>query len=117
MRRYEYPTRKLCLLSWTKSIFTQLIAIDPDDFSLTFSYPPGKLQVSSDQKPDKVISNVVSVTALENLLCKEDGRAPSKLPNGNAFKTFRIRRNEQDIGSLFDVRTEFHVKYLSPKTD
>lgn len=95
----------------------QLIAIDPDDFSLTFSYPPGKLQVSTDNKPDKVISGVVSAGALETLLCKEDGRAPSKLPNGNAFKTFRIRRNDQDIGSLFDVRMEFYAKYISPKAD
>ncbi|KAI5849589.1 Asx homology domain-containing protein [Morchella snyderi] len=93
----------------------KLIAIDPEDFSLTFSYPPGRLQVSIDGKPDKIISGVVSITALETLLCREDGRPPAKLPNGNAFKTFRIKRNEQDIGSLFDVRMEFHSKYLSPQ--
>lgn len=57
------------------------------------------------------------MTAFENLLCREDGRIKGKLPNGNAFKTFRIKRNEQDIGSLFDIRTEFHAKYLSPKAD
>ncbi|RPB16151.1 hypothetical protein P167DRAFT_481484 [Morchella conica CCBAS932] len=93
---------------------TGLIAIDPEDFSLTFSYPPGRLQVSVDGKPDKIVSGVLSITALETLLCREDGRPPAKLPNGNAFKTFRIKRNEQDIGSLFDVRMEFHSKYLSP---
>lgn len=92
----------------------KLIAIDPEDFSLTFSYPPGRLQVSVDGKPDKIVSGVLSITALETLLCREDGRPPAKLPNGNAFKTFRIKRNEQDIGSLFDVRMEFHSKYLSP---
>lgn len=94
-----------------------MTAIDPADFSLTFSYPPGRLQVSSDQKPDKIISKVISITALESLLCKEDGRGPARLPNGNAFKTFRVKRNEQDIGSLFDVRMEFHAKYLNPKAD
>jgi hypothetical protein len=41
---------------------------------------------------DLTIEGVASLTAFENLLLKEDGCAPAKIPFGNAWKTLQGRR-------------------------
>jgi hypothetical protein len=51
------------------------------------------------------IDGIENPTTLETKLLDEDGRtAKSQRPNGNAFKSIRIIRKNEDIGSLFDVR-------------
>ncbi|KAL7266557.1 hypothetical protein RUND412_010892 [Rhizina undulata] len=94
-----------------------LISIDPKDYSFTFAYPPGTHQYTSAERPDKIISNVISMGALETVILKEDGRGPESPPNGNAFKVFRIKRAAQDIGSLFEVRADFYSKYMATDAD
>ncbi|KAL7266402.1 hypothetical protein RUND412_011053 [Rhizina undulata] len=93
------------------------ISIDLKDYSFTFAYPPGTNEYTSAERPDKIISNVISMGALETLILKEDGRGPESPPNGKAFKVFRIKRATQDIGSLFKVRADFYSKYLVTDTD
>jgi hypothetical protein len=52
-----------------------------------------------------VIANIENPTALETKLLDIDGKVQkSERPNGNAFKSIRIIRGSEDIGSLFDVR-------------
>ena len=48
-------------------------------------------------------------SALENSILKIDGRVRNA-PNGNAWKSFRLIRHNQDLGSLFDVRDQFCVE-------
>ncbi|KAF8539095.1 Asx homology domain-containing protein [Trichophaea hybrida] len=85
--------------------------------TLDFSYPPGTAEWTRAGVADKTTENVVSLTALEALLLKEDGRAPEKLPNGNAFKTIRVIRKGEDIGCVFDVRAKFWGQYLKGGED
>ena len=52
-----------------------------------------------------MLEGIENPTTLETKLLDEDGRIPkSQRPNGNAFKSIRIIRKNEDIGSLFDVR-------------
>jgi hypothetical protein len=52
-----------------------------------------------------MLEGIENPTTLETKLLDEDGRVPkSQRPNGNAFKSIRIIRKNEDIGSLFDVR-------------
>ena len=52
-----------------------------------------------------VIEDIENPTTLETKLLDLDGRVlKSYRPNGNAFKSIRIIRGSEDIGSLFDVR-------------
>lgn len=81
---------------------------------MTFSYPSGTNEWEKAGVENKFIKNVDSMTRLENALIKEDGRVEGRIPNGNAFKTMRIIRNGEDIGSIFDVRAKFHQQYLTP---
>ncbi|KAL7266375.1 hypothetical protein RUND412_011080 [Rhizina undulata] len=53
-----------------------LISIDPKDYSFTFAYLPGTHQYTSAERPDKIISNDISMGALETIILKEDGRGP-----------------------------------------
>jgi hypothetical protein len=52
-----------------------------------------------------IIDSIENPTTLETKLLDIDGRVKkSERPNGNAFKSIRIFRGSEDIGSLFDVR-------------
>ncbi len=83
---------------------------------MTFCFPPKDKQYVNEADADNlVIEDVVSIGALETRLLQEHSQCPSRIPNGNAFKTFRIIRNQEDIGAIFDVRTDFYQKYLAPK--
>lgn len=84
---------------------------------MTFTYPPGQNEWEREGIENKTVSNVISVTALETTLCREDGRAPEKLPNGNAFKTIRVLRKGEDIGCVFDLRARFYHQYLAKNAD
>lgn len=89
--------------------------MEADDGSMDFTYPPGTAEWTRAGVPDKTVAGVVSLTALETLLLREDARAPEKLPNGNAFKTIRVIRRGEDIGCVFDVRAKFWAQYLKDR--
>ena len=48
--------------------------------------------------------------ALETKIVNIDGRVQD-VPNGNAWKTFRLLRQNQDLGSFFDVRDKYCVDF------
>jgi len=81
--------------------------------TLNFTYPVGAAEWHKDDVADKSVENVLSLQALETLLCMESGKAPEKLPNGNAWKTIRVIRNGEDIGCTFDIRVKYHAQYYS----
>lgn len=56
-----------------------------------------------------VLPNVPGITALENKMIEVDGRI-KHIPNGNAWKEFRSYRNNQDMGSLWEVRQAWYVR-------
>lgn len=84
-----------------------------EEGTLNFSYPPGTAEWHTDDVPDKIIKNVMSLQALETLLCKENGTGPERLPNGNAWKTIRIVRKGEDIGCIFDQRVKYYNDYYN----
>lgn len=81
------------------------IKIDRESFSLAFTCPPETAEYVRSGLEPVVIDEVENPTALETRLLDEDGRIiKSNRPNGNAFKSIRVIRRSEDIGSLFDVR-------------
>jgi len=89
--------------------------MDPENGTLDFSYAPGVAEWHKDNVPDKTIEKVMSLQALETLLCKESGRAPEKLPNGNAWKSIRVVRKGEDIGCIFDIRVKYYDQYYGKR--
>jgi hypothetical protein len=83
--------------------------------TMDFRYPPGKAEWTRAGVEDKTVEGVASLTALENLMLKENGSAPGKIPNGNAFKSLRIIRKGEDIGCVFDVRTKYYHQHYNNK--
>lgn len=56
------------------------------------------------------IHNIAGPSALTKKILETDGRVPNP-PNGNAWKEIRCYRNNQDMGSLWEVRQAWYVKY------
>lgn len=56
-----------------------------------------------------VLPKVNGPTYLGNKMIELDGRI-KHIPNGNAWKEFRCYRNNQDMGSLWEVRQAWYVK-------
>ena len=51
---------------------------------------------------------VTSLSSLEEKIVAINGQFTGKV-NGNAWKCTRVKRNEQDLGSLFEIRENFFV--------
>jgi hypothetical protein len=61
-------------------------------------------------EPDEVfIPDIQGPTALTLKILEVDGRIKNA-PNGNAWKEIRCYRDNQDIGSLWEVRHAWHMK-------
>ncbi|EER29979.1 hypothetical protein CPC735_012970 [Coccidioides posadasii C735 delta SOWgp] len=58
---------------------------------------------------DVVFRGVRGPTSLHNKILEIDGRIKNP-PNGNAWKDFRCYRNNQDIGSLWDIRQSWYLR-------
>lgn len=58
---------------------------------------------------DIIFKNVTSPQALCNKILAIDGRITDP-PNGNAWKEIRCYRNNQDIGSLWEIRQELYER-------
>ena len=57
-----------------------------------------------------ILMNIHGATNLGNKMIEVDGRI-TQIPNGNAWKEFRCYRNNQDMGSLWEVRQAWYVKH------
>ena len=88
--------------------------MDKQSFALTFHCPPKQEEYIRAETEPYVIDGIDNPTLLETKLLDQDGRLPkSKRPNANAFKSIRIIRGSEDIGSLFDVRMSAFDKLQS----
>lgn len=56
-----------------------------------------------------ILMQIHGATNLGNKMIEVDGRI-THIPNGNAWKEFRCYRNNQDMGSLWEVRQAWYVK-------
>lgn len=67
------------------------------------------------QAEEDIVHSISSLTQLEHRIIDIDGRLSSKtLPIQNTWKNFRGIRNNQDLGSLFEIREDFYV-YKNPQ--
>lgn len=57
---------------------------------------------------DYIPVSVTSLASLEEKIVALDGKFSGNV-NGNAWKSIRVKRQEQDLGSLFDIREKFFV--------
>jgi len=88
--------------------------VNKKSFALTFHCPPKEEEYIRAGTEPYVIDGVDNPSLLETKLLDQDGRVPkSQRPNVNAFKSIRIIRGSEDIGSLFDVRMSAFDKLQS----
>jgi hypothetical protein len=57
-----------------------------------------------------ILANVTGPQALVKTILQVDGRKPNGR-TANAWKEIRCRRNNQDMGSLFDVREHWFLQH------
>ena len=76
---------------------------------LTKNERPEEVDDSTARNPDTIIYIMHNLGALETQILQIDGRVKN-VPNGNAWKVFRLVRLNQDLGSLFDVRDKYCVE-------
>ncbi|RHZ58720.1 uncharacterized protein CDV56_104809 [Aspergillus thermomutatus] len=63
----------------------------------------------SDQISEIILENIGGPNALSLKILEVDGRIKD-VPNGNAWKEFRSYRNNQDMGSLWEVRQAWYLR-------
>lgn len=96
--------------------------------TLTLAIPPGELRyarnvaqapthdpldpagvVSAATQEDVILCTIENVRALEHKILEVDGRV-TKPSNRNAWKMIRCQRDNQDMGSLFEVREAYYLR-------
>jgi len=71
--------------------------------------PPGVFKMSKpEERGDIVIVGVSAPGKVENRALEEYGILNA--PNANAWKTIRVMRDNQDLGSLWDIRQAFSFR-------
>lgn len=70
--------------------------------------PSSQLSAIPSDVDDVVLASITTLQALEEKIVTIDGRLGKKV-DGNAFKSIRVKRNNQDLGSLFEIREEWYV--------
>ena len=73
--------------------------------------PPSNSTACAPSFEDVVIHEISTLAQLEVKILEIDGRLHLKgvRPSINAWKAFRGKRNNQDLGTLFEMREEFYV--------
>lgn len=78
--------------------------------ALSFSIPPTQFKFSSASNGEDVVTGLMTgPQALSKTILEVDGRIKNP-PNGNAWKEFRCKRDNQDMGSLFEIRQDYYEK-------
>ncbi|KAL1970291.1 hypothetical protein VTN77DRAFT_5451 [Rasamsonia byssochlamydoides] len=94
----------------TSSIVVPSTTLEPSGpYSTSAAPPPEKKQEEGVVPRDIILPNVAGPGALANKILEIDGRIKDP-PNGNAWKEFRCYRNNQDMGSLWEVRQAWYVR-------
>ncbi|OAF63433.1 hypothetical protein VC83_00329 [Pseudogymnoascus destructans] len=73
---------------------------------LQCSLPPGASKFSKGD--EDIITEINGPERMCKAAVEADGRVEGKLPNGNSWKTIRVLRNNQDLGTLWDIRQALH---------
>ncbi|OBT67260.1 hypothetical protein VE03_02651 [Pseudogymnoascus sp. 23342-1-I1] len=76
--------------------------------TLRCSLPPGASKFSKGDE-DIINSEINGPERICKAAIEADGRLKGKPPNGNSWKTVRILRNNQDVGTLWDIRQALHI--------
>ncbi|KAL4927475.1 uncharacterized protein BDV17DRAFT_266326 [Aspergillus undulatus] len=76
----------------------------PDDKPVDESAPE-----TNGESDEVIVPDINGPTALTNKILEVDGRI-KKATNGNAWKEFRCFRDNQDMGTLWEVRHAWYVK-------
>lgn len=63
----------------------------------------------ADTTPEIILPNIRGLQALSMKILEVDGRIRD-VPNGNAWKEFRSYRDNQDMGSLWEVRQAWYLR-------
>ena len=86
----------------------------PNGVSVQTSVGPSSAPTLREEHED-LLRSVSSLNQLEQKIVEIDGRMnPKEIPVQNVWKNFRGIRNNQDLGSLFEMREDFYV-YKHPK--
>lgn len=70
-------------------------------------------KASEDLQEDVMLYNITTLRQLEKNFIEVDGRVRD-LPAVNSWKAMRCKRNNQDLGTLFEMRENYYV-YKSPE--
>ncbi|KAJ5936788.1 hypothetical protein N7466_003238 [Penicillium verhagenii] len=70
--------------------------------------PQDSTQVQTDELEEVIVRNIKGPSTLVNAIVATDGRASGR--TANAWKEIRCYRNNQDMGSLWDVRLTWYHK-------
>ena len=71
------------------------------------------LPQTPERKSDVILHEITSLQQLNDKVVEIDGRLDLKdVPAGNAWKFCRCKRNNQDLGTLFEMREHFFVYKL-----
>ncbi|KAL8999148.1 MAG: hypothetical protein Q9169_001927 [Polycauliona sp. 2 TL-2023] len=91
--------------------------VQPDiEMSTASSSPLSDIQDTPTTDDYGVIHFTISTLfPLEKKIIEIDGRLPSTTRTASAWRDIRCRRNEQDMGSLFEMRDEYYAYQVAGK--
>ncbi|KAE8142170.1 Asx homology domain-containing protein [Aspergillus pseudotamarii] len=105
----------------TTSVMTQTTTTERDghNLELVSEQPSATVEDAAPQLPIVegtseepgmiTVSGITGPSAIATKILEADGRA-GKVPHGNAWKEFRAYRNNQDMGSLWEVRQAWFLR-------
>ena len=89
--------------------------MEPNEASANANGDQPSTTVFHKEEEEDIIHSISNLTQLEHKIVDIDGRFNSKeLSIQNTWKNFRGIRNNQDLGSLFEMREDFYV-YKHPR--
>lgn len=75
----------------------------------TVVFPTGQAKLSHPGRENVVLHNVTGPGQVVAAILDTDGRVKDP-PHGNAWKSIRVLRNNQDLGTLWDIRQAYHFR-------
>ncbi|KAE8164244.1 Asx homology domain-containing protein [Aspergillus tamarii] len=105
----------------TTSVMTQTTTTERDGHNLEVvseqpsasvenAAPQLPIAENTSEEPGMItVSGITGPSAIATKILEADGRA-GKVPHGNAWKEFRAYRNNQDMGSLWEVRQAWFLR-------
>ncbi|KAL9014064.1 MAG: hypothetical protein Q9173_001273 [Seirophora scorigena] len=89
------------------------ITVDPDSLPAATHYNPTVNDhpdpLSAATEYDVVLYTTTGMWELEKQIVQIDGRAKPGSRTASTWRAIRCRRNEQDMGSLFEIRDEYYA--------